>query len=67
MTYWETRLRSEMFSAWVSPALREEGTQAGCLCHGEFQPMPFDAAGNLRQELLFPHSLRARRFVRAAG
>ena len=28
---------------------------------GELQPLPFDAAGNLRQEKLFPHSVRGRR------
>ena len=28
---------------------------------GEGRPVPFDAAGNLEQEKLFPHSVRGRR------
>jgi hypothetical protein len=28
---------------------------------GEPMPLPFDAAGNLVQEKLFPHSVRGRR------
>ena len=28
---------------------------------GDARPLPFDAAGNLEQEKLFPHSVRGRR------
>ena len=31
---------------------------------GEPRPLPLDAAGNLKQEELFPHSVRGRRAAR---
>jgi hypothetical protein len=52
----------ELTELWVSPALVEEARGNPHLqVAGEPQPLPFDAAGNLRQEQLFPHSVRGRR------
>jgi hypothetical protein len=52
----------EVAEVWISAALVEE---AKAVPHLEFvggpQPLPFDAAGNLVQEKLFPHSVRGRR------
>jgi hypothetical protein len=52
----------ELEQLWVTAPLREEANQYPHLELGDqSQPLPFDAEGNLRQEELFPHSLRARR------
>jgi len=52
----------EVAELWVSAALAAEAKGNP---HLEFvsgpQPLPFDAAGNLVQEKLFPHSVRGRR------
>jgi hypothetical protein len=52
----------EVAELWVSPAL---AAQAAAHPHLELVgppvPLPFDAAGNLLQEKLFPHSVRGRR------
>ena len=46
----------------VSPPLAEEARGNPLLeVVGEPMPLPFDAAGNLIQETLFPHSVRGRR------
>jgi hypothetical protein len=52
----------ELTDLWVSPALLEDVGKNPHL-HGEGTPiaLPFDAAGNLVQEQLFPHSVRGRR------
>ena len=43
-------------------ALADEALTNGHLAVGaEGRPLPFDAAGNLQQEKLFPHSVRAKR------
>lgn len=57
----------ELAELWVSPPLLEEVTKAGSLCRGKPQPLPFDPTGNVRQEALFPHSVRGRRSLRVAG
>jgi hypothetical protein len=52
----------ELADLWVSPALVEEARKRPDLeVAGNPQPLPFDAAGNLRQEKLFPHCVGARR------
>jgi hypothetical protein len=52
----------EVAHLWASPALLEEARRRPHLeVSGPLQPLPFDAAGNLQQEKLFPHSLRGRR------
>jgi hypothetical protein len=52
----------ELAELWVSPPLAEEARAIKELeVTGEARPMPFDANGNLEQERLFPHSVRARR------
>lgn len=52
----------EMAELWVSsPLLDEAKTNPHIEILGDLEPVPFDAAGNLRQEQLFPHSVRARR------
>ena len=52
----------ELAELWVSPALRAEARRQPHLeVTGELCPLPFDAAGNLEQEKLFPHSVRGRR------
>jgi hypothetical protein len=52
----------EVEELWVSAPLIEEASQrAHLLVTGKPQALPFDAAGNLIQEQLFPHSVRGRR------
>jgi hypothetical protein len=52
----------EVGELWVSAALAEEARKRTDLeISGPLKPPPFDAAGNLRQEALFPHSVRGRR------
>jgi hypothetical protein len=55
----------ELAELWVSPSLAEEArTRPHLDVGGESRPLPFDAAGTLLQERLFPRSVRGRR---AAG
>ncbi len=57
----------ELTTLWVTQPLADEveaHPQLGF--ETDFQPIPLDAAGNLEQERLFPHSIRARRTL-AAG
>ncbi len=52
----------ELADLWVSPALLDEARQHPHLkVEGPPTAMPFDAAGNVVQEQLFPHSVRGRR------
>ena len=53
----------EVAELWVSAPLadRSGGANPHLEVVGEPRPLPFDAAGNLRQEKLFPHSVRGRR------
>jgi hypothetical protein len=52
----------ELAELWGSPPLLEEaGRNPHLQITGASQPLPFDAAGNLEQERLFPHSVRGRR------
>jgi hypothetical protein len=52
----------ELTDLWVSPALVEEARGGSHLeLVGEARPLPFDEQGNLKQEALFPHSVRGRR------
>ena len=52
----------EVAEMWVSPALASEAKMNPDLeVIGGPTELPFDAAGNLVQEKLFPHSIRARR------
>jgi hypothetical protein len=52
----------EVAELWVSPPLVEEARANPNLeVVGEPIPLPFDHAGNLIQEKLFPHSVRGRR------
>lgn len=52
----------EVAEMWVSPALANDAAaMAGLELVGGMRELPFDAAGNLVQEELFPHSVRARR------
>jgi hypothetical protein len=51
----------EVAELWVSPPLTKEASTNRHLQVGEARPVPFDAASNLEQEKLFPHSVRARR------
>lgn len=47
---------------WVSPALAAEARNSlSVSVVGEPRTVPFDAAGNILQEQLFPHSVRSRR------
>src|SRR5262249_25554239 len=47
---------------WVSGSLVEEARKHPHLeVTGGLQALPFDGAGNLEQEKLFPHSVRGRR------
>jgi hypothetical protein len=58
----------ELAELWVSPALADEARQNPHLqVAGEARPLPFDTAGNLEQERLFPHSVRGRRKTREGG
>jgi len=52
----------ELAELWASPVVVEEacGRTDLVIC-GKLQPLPFDAAGNLEQEKLFPHCVRSRR------
>jgi hypothetical protein len=51
----------EVAELWVSPPLAKEARTNRHLQVGEARPVPLDSAGNLEQEKLFPHSVRARR------
>jgi hypothetical protein len=52
----------ELTDLWVSAPLVEEAGQRRYLeVTGELRSLPFDAAGNLEQGRLFPHSVRGRR------
>jgi hypothetical protein len=52
----------ELAELWVSPALLDEAKAHPHLeVKGPAQELPFDSAGNLVQEPLFPHSVRGRR------
>ncbi len=52
----------EVAELWVSPRLAEDARQLPKLeIGGESRPLPFDVQDNLRQEILFPHSVRGRR------
>jgi hypothetical protein len=52
----------EVEHLWVSAPLLEAARERPYLeVGGALQPVPFDAAGNLKQEQLFPHSVRGRR------
>jgi hypothetical protein len=52
----------ELAEMWVSPALLDEVKAHPHLqVLGEARPMPFDAAGNIQQKALFPHSVCGRR------
>ena len=52
----------EVAELWVSAPLAEEARENPNLeLVGEPVPLPFDGTGTLRQEALFPHSVRARR------
>jgi hypothetical protein len=52
----------ELAELWISPPLVEEARQNAHLeLRGAPKPLPFTEAGDLEQEKLFPHSVRARR------
>jgi hypothetical protein len=52
----------ELADLWVSPAFLEEtGKNPHLRIEGSPIALPFDSAGNLVQEQLFPHSVRGRR------
>jgi hypothetical protein len=52
----------EVAELWVSaPLAAEARTNPHLELVGEPVPLPFDAAGGLLQEKLFPHSVRGRR------
>jgi hypothetical protein len=52
----------ELEYLWASKPLIEEAKGNKELqVTGDVQPLPFDAAGNLAQERMFPHSVRGRR------
>jgi hypothetical protein len=54
----------ELSELLASPALVEEARALPHLkIEGEARLLPFDAAGNLRQEAMFPHSVRGRRIL----
>jgi hypothetical protein len=54
----------EVSELWVSPALATETRAKPHLqLSGQPRELPFDGAGMLEQERLFPHSVRARRRV----
>ena len=56
----------ELTTLWVTrPFADEVAANPGLALDSEFQDMPFDAAGTLHQESLFPESVRGRRVVRA--
>ena len=52
----------ELTTFWVTPALRSDVEHHPELAfETDFGEIPFDEAGNLKQEELFPESQRARR------
>ena len=52
----------EVEELWVSAAIVEEARKHPHLeVKGGLQTLPFDAAGDVEQEKLFPHSVRGRR------
>jgi Lactate racemase N-terminal domain len=51
----------ELTDLWVSAPLLAEVRDRPLEVLGDVQPIPFDRAGNLDQEKLFPHSVRGRR------
>ncbi len=52
----------ELSDLWVSSRLLEESKTLPYLePQGGLQPLPLDEKGNLLQNRLFPHSVRARR------
>ena len=52
----------ELADLWVSSALLDEvGRHPHLAIVGQARPIPFDAAGNIEQEVLFPNSVRGRR------
>jgi hypothetical protein len=52
----------ELNNLWVTrPLAAEVEAHAELGFETDFQPMPFDASGNLQQERLFPESVRGRR------
>lgn len=52
----------EVAEMWVSPSLAEEARSRPHLqLTGDLKPLPFDRAGTLCQDVLFPHSVRGRR------
>jgi hypothetical protein len=52
----------EVVDLWVSPVVAAEArVNASLSVEGEVREIPFDAAGQLKQEQLFPHSVRGRR------
>lgn len=52
----------ELDTLWITPALEAEARAHPHLAmEGEFGPLPLGPDGELDQEALFPHSLRARR------
>ncbi len=52
----------ELTELWASPALCRDGTMPPHVhVESAAEPMPFDASGNLRQDAMFPHSVRGRR------
>ena len=56
----------EVAELWVSAPVLDEARQHPHLqVTGELAPLPFDAAGNVIQEQLFPHSVRGRRKSKA--
>jgi hypothetical protein len=58
----------ELAELWVSPPLVEEAKKHPHLqVTGDPRPLPFDTAGSLEQERLFPHSMRGRRSPPTAG
>jgi hypothetical protein len=52
----------ELTELWISAPLVEEAKKGADMQLTEgARPLPFDASGNLQQEILFPHSVRGRR------
>jgi hypothetical protein len=56
----------EVADLWVSAPLAKEASTNRHLHVGEARPVPFNAAGALEQEKLFPHCVRARRYSKHA-
>jgi len=55
----------EVTRLWASrPLLQEVDGNDGLETLGELRPLPFDSAGNLGQERLFPESIRAQRHAK---